>query len=375
MCFKKLFENIIFEIILLTNTVLHFLMNKNQTPKSLGFRMPAEWEKQEALWISWPHNKDTWPEDMIDEVENSYIQFVKAIHSGQKVKILVNESLVEKNLYNKLKQNNINLNQIDFFQINNVDAWIRDYGATFVINYKTKQKAMVKWIFNAWGNKYDDLKEDNKIPYEMNKKLKLQMFEPNIVLEGGSIEVNGAGTLLTTEQCLLNKNRNPNLTKEQIEQYLKDYLKVSNIIWLKEGIVGDDTDGHIDDIARFVNQNTVVCAFEGDKKDENYEILKENYEMLAKMRDEKGNKLNVIKLPMPGFVGDEERRYPASYCNFYIGNEAVVVPVFGHENYKKALNIIQKFFPTRKIFAINSKELVYGFGSFHCLSQQEPKIL
>lgn len=345
-----------------------------QTPKSRGFRMPAEWEKQEAVWITWPHNQDTWPENIIGEVENSYIEFVKALHSGQKVKILVNDANFENNVKNKLKNAEINLSQIIFYQVPAVDAWIRDYGPAFVINEKTKQKTMIKWIFNAWGNKYDDLKEDNKVPYQINKILKLPIFEPKIVLEGGSIEVNGTGTLLTTEQCLLNKNRNPDLTKTQIEQYLRDYLNVSNILWLKKGIAGDDTDGHIDDIARFVNQNTVVCAFEDNKDDENYESLRENYELLISMKNEDGNPLNVIKLPMPGFVGDDERRYPASYLNFYIGNKAVAVPIFGHENDKKVLQILNKLFQTREVIGINSKEMVYGFGSFHCLSQQEPKI-
>jgi len=346
-----------------------------QTPKSLSFRMPAEWEKQEAAWIAWPHNKETWPEDMLKEVEKYYSEWTKALHAGQKVKILVNDEDFEEKARLKLKNHGIeDFKNILFYKIKTVDAWIRDYGPTFVISNKTKQKAMVKWIFNSWGNKYDDLKEDSQVPYEINKIMRLPLFEPKIVLEGGSIEVNGSGTILTTEQCLLNKNRNPHLKKEQIEQFLKDCLNVSNILWLKEGIAGDDTDGHIDDIARFVSQNTIVCAFEDNKNDENYEVLKENYELLLKMKDENGDKLNIIKLPMPGFVGDKDRRYPASYCNFYIWNEAVVVPVFGHENDKKALDILQKLFPDRKIVGINSKELVYGFGSFHCLSQQEPKI-
>ncbi|MEK6946762.1 MAG: agmatine deiminase family protein [Nanoarchaeota archaeon] len=344
-----------------------------QTPKQLGFRMSAEWETQESVWLSWPHNETTWPK-MVPEIEEVYTQFIKAIHSGQKINLLVNDREKENYVKSKLTKSKINLSQIIFHQIKNVDAWFRDYGPTFVVNDKTKEKAMVKWIFNAWGNKYADLKEDNIIPYEMNKKMNLKMFEPNIVLEGGSIEVNGSGTVLTTEQCLLNKNRNPNLTKEQIGQFLKDYLNVSNILWLKEGIVGDDTDGHIDDLARFVSQNTVVCAFEDNPNDENCKILKENYELLLKMKDEKGNKLNIVKLPMPGFVGDEERRYPASYTNFYIGNDAVVVPVFGHENDKKALEILKKLFPTRKVVGINCKSMVYGFGALHCVSQQEPKI-
>ena len=346
----------------------------NSTPKSLGYRMPAEWEKQEAIWLSWPHNQDTWPKEMLEEVEDSYAQFVKFLHNGQKVKILVNDLISENNAKSKLKQAGINLNQIIFYQIKTKDAWIRDYGPTFVVNNREKKIAMVKWVFNAWGNKYDDLKPDNEIPYEMNNILKLPMFEPEIVLEGGSIEVNGSGTLLTTEQCLLNKDRNPKLSKAEIEEHLKNYLNISNILWLKEGIEGDDTDGHIDDIARFVNQDTVVCAFEEDKNDGNYEILKANYELLKNMKNESGEKLNIIKLPMPGFVGDEERRYPASYANFYIGNEAVVVPIFGHNNDSKALEILQKLFPSRKVVGINCKAMVYGFGSLHCVSQQESKV-
>lgn len=350
----------------------------NQTPKSLGFRMPAEWEKQEALWISWPHNLDTWPDAMLHEVENSYIEFVKAIHTGQKVKILVNNLESETKIKKNLEENNINLSQIIFCQIQNKDAWIRDYGPTFVVNYKTKQKAMIKWAFNAWGNKYTDLLPDDSIPFEMNKTMKLPIFEPGTTLEPGSIDVNGTGTLLTTEQCLLNKNRNPYLTKQQIEGYLKDYLNVSNILWLKEGIVGDDTDGHIDDIARFVGQNTVLCSFEENKNDENYEILNENYQLLTKMKDEKGDKLDVIKLPMPGFVGfkdgKEDKRLPASYANFYIGNNAVAVPIFEDKNDEKALNVLKKSFPDKKVVGINCRSMVYGLGTLHCGSQQEPKI-
>jgi agmatine deiminase len=347
----------------------------SQTPSELGFRMPAEWEKQEAVWISWPHNIDTWPDGMLEKVEDSYSEFVKSLHTGQKVNILVKNGDFENHVKLKLGNMGINdFNNIVFFHISTVDGWIRDYGPTFIVNDKTKEKAMVKWIFNAWGNKYNDLKQDNKIPYEMNKIMKLKVFEPKMVLEGGSIEVNGTGTVLTTEQCLLNKNRNPSFSKGQIEDYLKNHLNVSNVLWLKEGIAGDDTDGHVDDIARFVNRNTVVCAFEDNEKDENYRILKENYELLLKMKDENGNKLNIIKLPMPGLVGDDKRRYPASYCNFYIGNEAVVVPIFWHENDKKAMSILQGLFPHRKVVGINSKELVYGYGSFHCLSQQEPEV-
>lgn len=367
-----------------------------QTPKQLGFRMPAEWEKQESIWLSWPHNLETWP-TQLKEVEDIYAQFIKALHTGQKINLLVNDKEEQLKVETKLKNTAINLSQIIFHQIKTADTWIRDYGPTFVVNDSLKNAnknsnanpsnqalAMVKWTFNAWGNKYDDLLPDNNVPYEINKEseiakgFKLDMFEPGIVLEGGSIEVNGAGTVLTTMQCLLNKNRNPHLDKKEIEQYLKEYLNVKNILWLKEGIVGDDTDGHIDDLARFVNKSTVVCCVEEDKDDDNYYILKENYELLKNMKDQDDNKLNVVKFPMPGIVENKAEnntvRLPASYANFYIGNETVVMPIFGHKNDNKAFKIIEKLFPTRKVVGINCTALVYGLGTLHCCSQQEPAV-
>ena len=347
---------------------------RKTTPKSLSYRMPAEWEPQEAIWISWPHNEETWLY-MLNEVEESYVQFVKALHTAQKVKILINGKDAEIKAIIKLKKADVALSQVIFYQIKTIDAWIRDYGPTFVVNPYAKQKlAMVKWIFNAWGNKYKDLKQDDRIPYQLNKIMNIPVFKPEIVLEGGSIEVNGSGTVLTTEQCLLNKNRNPRASKVEIESYIKNYLNVSNILWLKEGIAGDDTDGHIDDIARFVNRSNVLCVFEEDKDDENYEILKENYELLKNMKDENGNKLNVIKLPMPSFVGDNSNRLPASYANFYIGNSAVAVPVFGSETDAKALEILQNLFPDRKVVGIDCKAMVHGLGALHCVSQQEPSV-
>ena len=347
----------------------------SETPKSLGYRMPAEWEKQDAIWLSWPHNEITWPGKMLASAENSYIEIIKALHKGQKINLLVNEEKTEKYIMKRFEEKGIDISQVVFLKIKNIDAWIRDYGPTFVINDSQKKLAMVKWKFNAWGDKYDYLKLDGKIPYEINKILNLKIFEPNIVLEGGSIEVNGTGTLITTEQCLLNRNRNPNLAKDEIEHHLKEYLDVYNILWLKEGIEGDDTDGHIDDITRFVNKNTVVCAFEENEADKNHQILKKNYELLKEMKNEDGEKLSVIKLPMPGHAEYDGKRYPASYTNFYVGNEAVIAPVFGHENDRKALQVLQKLFPSRKVVGINCREMVYGFGTIHCASQQEPKVL
>jgi agmatine deiminase len=225
---------------------------------------------------------------------------------------------------------------------------------------------MVKWIFNAWGNKYDDLLPDNRIPHALNETLGMPFFEPGIVLEGGSIEVNGSGVVLTTEQCLLNKNRNPHLSRTYIEKYLTEYLNVREVLWLKEGIEGDDTDGHIDDIARFVDEETVVCAVEESRSDQNYEVLRENCERLRHLVS------NVIELPMPGYVGHGDVRLPASYANFYIGNAAVVVPIFGHDNDSRALAIIKECFPTRKVVGVHATAMVHGLGTIHCCSQQEP---
>ena len=334
-----------------------------------GFHMPAEWEPQEAIWLSWPHNKLTWPGGMLAEVERSYSEIILALHTNQKIKLLVRDAEAEARIRKTLGDAGVQIRQIVFFQIATEDAWIRDYGPTFVVNRESRQLAMVKWTFNAWGNKYDDLLDDNKIPYDMNRSMGLPMFEPGIVLEGGSIEVNGAGTVLTTEQCLLNKNRNPHLSREQIDDYLRNYLGVSRTVWLKEGIVGDDTDGHIDDIARFVDEQTVVCAVEDDPSDENYPLLKENYERL------KREGFQVVKLPMPGFIGDRHTRLPASYANFYIGNGAVVVPQFGHTNDQRALDILQDCFPGRRVAGVHCTTMVHGLGTIHCCSQQEPAIV
>jgi len=341
---------------------------KQPTPKSLGYHMPAEWEPQEAVWLTWPHNELTWPGGMLAEVEQTYIQIIRALHTGQKIKLLVRNSDSEATVRERLRRAEIILSQIVFVPIAAEDSWIRDYGPTFVINRDREQLAMVKWTFNAWGNKYDDLLADDRIPHEINKTYRLPMFEAGIVLEGGSIEVNGRGAVLTTEQCLLNRNRNPHLTREQIEDCLAQYLNVEEIVWLNEGIVGDDTDGHIDDIARFVGDKAVVCVVEEDPSDENYEILKENYDRL------RGLIANVIPLPMPGRVGDRDARLPASYANFYIGNDAVVVPTFGHANDHRALDMLQKCFPSRRVVGVRATAMVHGLGTIHCCSQQEPRI-
>lgn len=352
----------------------------NATPRKLGYYMPAEWERHDAIWLSWPHDPITFP-DRVEKAENIYVEIIRAISVGEKVNLFVRDNAMKKRAKGLLKKGGVDPEDIVFYVYDYADVWFRDYGPIFLINKNNGSLAMTHWIFNAWGEKYEALMKDTNIPDFINQRMNLPCFKPGIVLEGGSIDVNGKGTLLTTEQCLLNKNRNPHLTREKIDDYLREYLGVSHIIWLRNGIEGDDTDGHIDDIARFVNPTTVLCAYEEDKNDENYPILLENYEKLLNSKDQDGKRLNVIKLPMPGFIGNEacpvmpldgKERLPASYANFYIGNKVVLVPVFGHRNDKRALDIIQAQFPDRRVVGINCTDLVYGLGTIHCISQQQP---
>jgi len=345
----------------------------DKTPEGLGYMMPAEWEKHEGIWLAWPHDPDTFP-DRVEEVENIYVQIIKSILESEQVHLLVKDDPMKIRVTRVFEQNNINCDKIHFFIFDYADVWIRDYGPIFVTSKQKDSLAMVHWRFNAWGEKYDELIKDTAIPARINRTMQLPCFDPQMVLEGGSIDVNGKGTLLTTEQCLLNRNRNPDLSKQEIEDKLKGYLGVTNIIWLRNGILGDDTDGHIDDIARFVNPTTIVCAYEEDMSDDNYLFLKENYELLLEAKDQDGNQFNIIKMPMPGFVGDEEGRLPASYTNFYIGNTVVLVPVFGHDNDQQALDIIKNVFQGRTVVGIACTDLVYGFGAIHCITQQQPAL-
>jgi len=344
-------------------------INLSDTPSKHGYRMPAEWDNHDAIWLSWPYNLDSFPE--IEIVETTYVTIIKAIHESEIVNLLVKDEIMLARVTEILVKAKIDLKRLRFHLVNYADVWFRDYGPTFVVDRKRKKLAMITWVFNAWGEKYLELIQDSRIPCFTNEILKLKCFNAGIVLEGGSIDVNGKGALLTTEQCLLNKNRNPALSKEDIENYLHEYLNVSKVIWLKRGIAGDDTDGHVDDVARFVNPTTVICAYENNMEDENYLALKENYEILCSETDQDGNRLKVIKLPMPAFVG-KEIRLPASYTNFYIGNKIILVPVFGQKNDQKALDIIQNIFPDRKVAGIDCVSLVHGLGTIHCISQQQP---
>ncbi|MFH1471082.1 MAG: agmatine deiminase family protein, partial [Candidatus Micrarchaeota archaeon] len=329
---------------------------------------PAEWETHLATWLSWPKNLLTFPESKLATVEAVYCEMVRALSYGEKVKILIENEEMENKVSRQLEQSEAHMHNIILLKIKSADVWIRDYSPIFLLN-KIGEKALVKWNFNAWGGKYDDLLYDDKAGEEVAQVSKAKTFRPNIVLEGGSIDVNGDGSVLTTEQCLLHKNRNPSLSRDQIEQYLKDYLNVDKIIWLKSGIEGDDTDGHIDDFARFVSKKDVLCAFDNASDDENTLVLKKNLELLEKTDFE------ITKLPMPKPLVDqaEGRRLPASYANFYIGNNVVLLPVFGDAKDKEAIAILSGFFPKREIVPIEASELVYGYGGIHCVTQQEPK--
>lgn len=351
----------------------HWSKDFEKTPKSLGFRFPAEWEKQEALWLSWPHKEESWP-GKIETVYAPYSAFVKAVAENQKVRINVADEDMKAFALKYLSEAGANLDNVEFYFNPTNDAWCRDHGPAFVINEDRGEKAVVDWGYNAWGGKYPPYDLDDVVPTRIANHFGHKLFNPSIVMEGGAVEFNGAGTVMTTEACLLNPNRNPHLNKEQIEQYLLEFYGQKQVLWLGDGIVGDDTDGHIDDITRFVNEDTVLTVIEDDPKDDNYQLLQDNLALLKKMKLADGRKLNVITLPMPKPVVYEDQRLPASYANFYIANRVVVVPVFNDDNDEKALAIIQQFFPDRKVIGINSVDIIWGLGSFHCLSQQEPSI-
>ncbi|MFL5728705.1 MAG: agmatine/peptidylarginine deiminase [Cytophagaceae bacterium] len=340
-------------------------------PKNLGYHFPAEWEKHSATWLSWPHKEASWP-GKIETIYPVYVRFIKALTEGETVNINVNDEAMKTKAISYLQKEGVDLTRVHFFFFPTNDAWCRDHGPAFLVNRKEKKKMIVDWGYNAWGGKYPPYDLDDVIPTLIAKHYNIPVVNPGIVMEGGSVEFNGKGTLLTTTGCLLNKNRNPHLNQKQIEEYLTGYYGVDQILWLGDGIVGDDTDGHIDDITRFVNSDTVLTVVEENKKDENHEPLEENLKSLKKMRLQDGKQLNVVELPMPSAVVFDDQRLPASYANFYIGNAAVVVPVFRDKNDERALEIIQKCFPDRKVIGLDSTDIIWGLGSFHCLSQQEP---
>ncbi|HVV55879.1 MAG TPA: agmatine deiminase family protein [Mucilaginibacter sp.] len=338
-----------------------------------GFSFPAEWTPHKATWLSWPHKEESWP-GKIGLIYPKYCEFVKVLAEGELVRINIGSETMKAFAMQQLEAAGADMSKIEFFDFPTNDAWCRDHGPAFLINQKIKQKAIVDWGYNAWGDKYPPYDLDDVIPTKIAQHFGLPVYHPGIVMEGGSVDFNGEGTVLTTTACLLNKNRNPQLTRQQIEGYLQNYYGVEQVLWLGDGIVGDDTDGHIDDITRFVNTNTLVTVTEENKADENHHILQENLKTLKMMRLLNGKPLNIIELPMPDPVYYQGQRLPASYANFYIANAAVIVPTYRCKNDDKALEILQSCFPDRKVIGIDSTDIIWGLGSFHCLSQQEPAI-
>ena len=339
------------------------------TPRSLGFHMPAEWEQQEGIWISWPEDEDTFPD--LRCVEDAYVQMIQSVTPYESIHLLVRDAAVAEYVKDRVRDRVIHGNNLKFHFVDYADVWFRDYGPSFIIHREEHLLAMVDWTFNAWGNKYPHLLGDDAIPSLINQEINLPRFVPDVVMEGGSIDVNGCGTVLTTKQCLLNPNRNPNLDRDGIEWYLKEYLGCSNVVWLNEGIAGDDTDGHIDDIARFVNETTILCAVEADPGDENYAPLLENYQTLKRSADQEGKPFTVIPIPMPAEARDEHR-LPASYVNFLITNNLVLLPTFDNPYDRTAAAIIGRAFPGRQVIGIDCRAMVHGLGTLHCISQQQP---
>ncbi|MCA9119628.1 MAG: agmatine deiminase family protein [Planctomycetaceae bacterium] len=336
------------------------------TPRALGYRWPAEWERHLATWLSWPHNPDTWPGNF-EVVPGRFAELVRTIAQFEPVNVLAGgESVLADATKHVGGQPNVQL-----FDITTNDAWCRDHGPLFLVG--PDESALVDWEYNAWGGKYPPFDKDNAVPRQIALLRNCRRFAPGIILEGGSVEGNGLGTVLTTETCLLNPNRNAGLSRADTERYLGEYLSATNILWLPRGeLAGDDTDGHIDQLARFVNPTTIVAAWEDDPTDVNHEPLRENFDQLSGMLDQDGNKFQIVKLPLPKPKFYEGHRLPACYCNFYMANGSVIVPQFDDPADQMAIQVLQDLCPDRTVVGVPSLDIVWGLGSFHCLTQQEP---
>lgn len=343
-----------------------------------SFRMPAEWEKQKAIWLAWPHNKEDWP-NKFSPIPWVYAEIIRYLTCVVRVRLIVKNARQQQQATDILTRAGAHLSKVDFIPIPTDRVWLRDSGPTFV--YADKKPILLDWRFNAWA-KYENWKRDDKVPTHVETCLKLPRIQPTafingkkkrVVLEGGSIDVNGKGTLITTEECLLSKVqcRNPGLSQQGYEEVFAQYLGISHVIWLKNGIMGDDTHGHVDDLARFVNPTTVVIVSEGNKNDSNYAPLRENLQRIKMAQDQDGKRLNVVELPMPRPVIFEDQLLPASYANFLITNNLVLVPTFNDPNDRTALNLLAELFPQHEVTGIYCGDFVWGLGTIHCASQQE----
>ena len=345
------------------------------TPKEMGYRMPAEWTHHSGTLLSWPSNPETWPGQRLDRVEVVFLEILKAISSCETVHLILSNDLTAKRAKAKIRSISGLEGKIIYHEIPGNDLWARDFGPIFIQNQKGKF-ALNDWGYNAWGGKYPPFDADNAVPSYFSEKYGIHKFSPGIILEGGSIDTNGKGVLLTTESVLLNPNRNPHLSKSEIEEYLIEWLGMDKVIWLKDGLAGDDTDGHIDDISRFVNESTIITMVTEDRNDINYEALQENLEILKSSTDHLGNSFTIVEIPMPITKVEGEKTVdgsefvPASYANFYYANNAVILPVYDKRYDNDVIRIFEKLHPNRKIIPIPCADLVWGQGSIHCITQQ-----
>ena len=379
----------------------HAKMTKDTpaVPAARGYRMPAEWETHAATWLSWPRRKGiSFPgKGAYDKAVLALAKMVHALADSEPVNINICDAAQKEDVKKTLTQVGARHTHVTFFHIPTNEPWCRDHGPIFLTRKETPKSLVLDWGYNAWGFKYPPFDDDDYVPTAVAEMLGLPVEYPGMVLEGGSIDVNGEGLLLTTRSCLLNPNRNPDLKQAQIEQRLHDWLGVKEILWLGDGIEGDDTDGHIDDIARFVSADTIVCAIEEDENDKNFEPLKANHDYLAGLtckpapdhgrhddaadEDEATGeddgllpRFQVVKMPMPRRIVRDGQRLPASYANFYIGNKVVLLPTFADTNDRWAAAILEKAFPGRRVIGIDCRDLIWGLGAFHCLTQQQPAV-
>ncbi len=346
-----------------------------QSPRELGYRMPAEWEPHAATWLTWPRRDGISFPGRFDAIPAYWVRMAELLSPHEEVHINVFDEQHEREVREHLSRSrDLVRERVFLHRFPAYEPWCRDHGPIFVVrgDGANRELAVVDWGYNAWGGKYPPFDLDDAVPQHVARLLNLPLFQPGIVLEGGSIEVNGRGTLLTSQSCLLNPNRNPQLSRAEIEQHLRDYLGVTNILWLGDGIAGDDTDGHIDDLARFVNPTTVVTVVEDDPADDNYDVLQDNLRRLRSMTDQDGRPLDVVTLPMPRPIYHDGQRLPACYANFYIANGVVLLPLFDDPADRRALATLEELFADRRVVGIPARDLIWGLGAFHCVTQQQP---
>ena len=348
------------------------------TPAQHGFSFPAEWARHRGTWISWPRPEGISFPGRYAECIHNVIDVIRAITEFEPVHLNVPNIDYERIVRELLERGRVPLRRVRFHHIRTNECWTRDHGPAFVLRRRRgrTEAAIVDWGYNAWGGKYPPYDADDAVPTRVAEEYKLPVFYPRIVMEGGAVDFNGAGTVLTTTSCLLNKNRNPRLSRQQIERYLKAYYGQRHIVWLGDGIEGDDTDGHIDDLARFIGERTIVIGIESDPKDANYRVLRANRRLLDEARDQDGRPFEVVELPMPRPVKYQGQRLPATYMNFLFVNGALLVPTFGQSRRdERALAMLQDLLPRRRVVGVDCRALIWGLGAIHCLTQQQPAMV